>query len=69
MKTLYSSGPLLFSMNTKEAPGKIRVQVIKIEEFEYDDDGDLDDKTFKIVDHNEPHFKKLSELIIQSKDI
>lgn len=63
MKTLLSTGPLLFAVRTDQMPdvpkGKVRVWTVRYEAYEIDAP-DFDQMQFKIHDANTPEAKMLA---------
>ena len=64
MKTIRSTGPLLYSVKTKGLPeGKIQVKVVRYETYEYDlDSGEFNNGSFNIHDANDPDAMELASL-------
>lgn len=66
MKTVKSSGPLLYRVETEKTKGvpkgKIRVHVVKYETYEIND-ADFDDMKFKIHDANSEEAKEIAALV------
>ena len=64
MKTIKSTGPLLYSVQTDKTPGvpkdKVHVRCVRYETYEMDS-GDFDRTTFTIHDANSPEAKQLAK--------